>query len=132
MDDITPYIVFSIIALVIGAQLYIRHKAMQVRGQPASILHSLFPDLPSKGKALVFCHSPGCAPCRAMLPHIRDLAENHPGVYTLDISQHLDLAKTVGIRATPTTLLIRDGRISQVLVGQKKPTALRRFLEEKA
>ncbi len=127
--DATPFIVFGIIVLVLGAQLYIRHKAMQARGQSVSVLQRVFPDLPSKQRALVFCHSPGCVPCKAMLPQITVLAQSHPHVYTLDISQHLDLAKEIGIRATPTTLLIEDGSISQVLVGQKKPRLLQDFLE---
>ncbi len=127
--DTTPFIVFGIIALVFGAQLFIRHKAMQARGQSVSALHRVFPDLPAEERALVFCHSPGCAPCKAMLPQITGLAQSHPHVYTLDISQHLDLAKEIGIRATPTTLLIEDGSISQVLVGQKKPRLLQDFLE---
>jgi thiol-disulfide isomerase/thioredoxin len=127
--DTTPYIVFGIIALIIGAQLLIRHKAMQARGQSISVLKTLFPALPAEGRALVFCHSPGCPPCKAMLPHISELAETHQQVYSLDISKHMDLAKEVGIRATPTTLLIENGQVSQVLVGQKKPSVLRNFLE---
>ena len=127
--DATPVIVSGIIVLVFGAQFYIRHKAMRARGQSVSILHRVFPDLPPVERALVFCHSPGCSPCKAMLPQITDLARSHPHVYTLDISQHLDLAKEIGIRATPTTLLIQDGAVSQVLVGQKKSGLLRDFLE---
>ena len=129
MRDATPFIVFGIIALVFGIQLYIRHKAMQAKGQSVSVLHSLFPDFPSEKRALVFCHSPGCAPCKAMLPQISGLAQSHPHVYTLDISQHLDLAKEIGIRATPTILLIEGGAVSQVLIGQKKPELLQDFLE---
>ena len=125
----TPFIVFGIIALVFGAQLYIRHKAMQARGQSISVLHRVFPDLPPEERALIFCHSPGCPPCKAMLAQITGLAQSHPYVYTLDISQHLDLAKEIGIRATPTILLIEGGTISQVLVGQKKPGLLQDFLE---
>ena len=131
MGDTTPYIVFGIIALVIGAQLLLRHKAMQAKGQSISVLSRLFPDLPAEGRALVFCHSPGCPPCKAMLPHVSELAETHPQVYSLDISEHMDLAREVGIRATPTTLLIEDGQVSRVLVGQKKPSVLRNFLEHK-
>ncbi|WP_457674995.1 thioredoxin family protein [Thiolapillus sp.] len=127
--DITPFIVFGIIALIIGAQLLLRHKAMQARGSDASPLQQLFPDLPRRGRALVFCHSPGCPPCRTMLPQIEVLADDFGQVYSLDISEHLDLAKEMGIRATPTTLLIRDGKIEQVLVGQKNPKSLRAFLE---
>ncbi len=129
--DATPYIVFGIIVLVFGAQFYIRHKAMQAKGQSASVLHRLFPNLPSEERALVFCHSPGCAPCKAMLPQISSLAQSHSHVYIMDISQHLDLAKEIGIRATPTTLLIEDGSINQVLIGQKKPRLLQDFLEGK-
>ncbi len=128
--DTTPFIVFGIIVLVIGAQLVIHHKARQARGSSASPLRQLFPDLPSRGRALVFCHTPGCPPCRAMLPTVDNLANDHAHVYKLDISTQLELAGKLGIRATPTTLLIEDGKISRVLVGQKKPAALREFLEE--
>ncbi|WP_456373533.1 thioredoxin family protein [Thiolapillus sp.] len=131
MNDISPYIVFAILAMVIGAQLLIRRKALQARGKSIHALNRLFPNLPAQGRALVFCHSPGCPPCKAMQPHIDHLAEVLPHVYSLDISRHTDLARAIGIRATPTTLLIEDGRVSQVLIGQKKPAVLQNFLEYK-
>ncbi len=131
MNDISPYIVFAILAMVIGAQLLIRRKALQARGKSIHALNRLFPNLPAQGRALVFCHSPGCPPCKAMQPHIDHLAGISPHVYALDVSRHTDLAREIGIRATPTTLLIEDGRVSQVLIGQKKPAVLQNFLEHK-
>ncbi|HID45900.1 MAG TPA: thioredoxin [Chromatiaceae bacterium] len=126
--DWTPVIVLSLVIAVIGAQLLIRYKALQAKGRSAAPLQNAIPDLNTQETSLVFCYSPGCAPCKTMIPAIDELAANNNNVHKLDISQHMDLAREIGIRATPTTLLIERGNITQVLLGAKTLKNLREQL----
>jgi len=88
------------------------------------------PDLEEEGVGLIYCFNPTCGPCKRMAPTIDLIAQHATNVHKLDISQHTEIAKIIGIRGTPTTLLIKDGIICQVLLGVKKPDALNKLLEE--
>jgi len=129
MDDWTPIIVLSLVAAVIGLQLLWRHKALQSKGQSTAALKQAIPQLDEQAPGLVFCYSPSCAPCRNMLPAIDELAADHPNIHKLDISEHMALAREIGIRATPTTLLTGKGSISRVILGAKSPSSLRKLLD---
>jgi thiol-disulfide isomerase/thioredoxin len=62
---------------------------------------------------LVQFSSAFCAPCRATRVLLSRIAEDLEGVthYDLDAESHLDLVRELGIRRTPTTLVLdADGR----------------------
>lgn len=126
--DMTPFIVLSLVAVAIGLQLFLRHKALRSKGQSATLLKSALPDLNMQETSLVYCFSPTCGPCKAMLPAIDELATDHPNVHKLDITRHTELARDIGIRATPTTLLIEDGKISDIMLGTKNLKHLRKLM----
>ena len=100
--------------------LFVQLRSHKLKGRPASALITLFPELEGKGQAyLVFCHSGSCAPCRAMKPDVDALKEETNRVFKLDLSKHSHMALELGIRAVPTTLVIKDGVISQSVLGKK-------------
>jgi len=129
MEDWTPVIVLSVVAMVIGLQLFWRHKALQSKGHSTSALKKALPELDEQAAGLVFCYSPSCAPCKRMLPAIDELAAQTPNIHKLDISQHMDLAREIGIRATPTTLLIDKGSVRRVILGAKNLSSLRKMMD---
>jgi len=49
-----------------------------------------------------------CAPCRATARVLRDLAGREPGVvhHELDVEEHLDLVRELGVLKTPTVLVL--------------------------
>lgn len=126
--DWTAVIVLSLVAAVIGIQLYFRRQALKSKGQPVTPLKSAIPELNEQETCLVFCYSPSCGSCKSMLPAIDELAANDHNVHKLDISQHMDLAREIGIRATPTTLLIENGVVSRVVLGAKSLNSLRKLM----
>jgi thioredoxin 1 len=71
------------------------------------------------GSVVYYFHSPVCAACRAMNPAIEALARRHPRVVKVDISRDPSLARQLGVRATPTTLLVVDGEVREVWLGAK-------------
>ncbi|MFD6178143.1 MULTISPECIES: thioredoxin family protein [unclassified Isoptericola] len=49
-----------------------------------------------------------CAPCRATARVLRDVAAREPGVvhHELDVEEHLDLVRELGVLKTPTVLVL--------------------------
>lgn len=74
--------------------------------------------------ALLYFFSPTCGPCRAMTPHVKALAEERDDVFLIDVSADVDLAMALGVRATPTVLVLKDGKLAASRVGALTPSAL--------
>lgn len=61
-----------------------------------------------------------CAPCRAIAPHLEDLATKYAGqaiVGKLNVDEESQTAGALGIRALPTLLLFKNGQVAEQLVG---------------
>jgi thioredoxin 1 len=79
---------------------------------------------------LIYFYSANCGPCRAMTPIIDRLAENHDKVMKVDIAQDPNAAREYGIRATPTTILVKGHVIKEVMLGAKSQRTLEQLLAE--
>lgn len=61
-----------------------------------------------------------CAPCRAIAPHVADLANQYQGqvkVGKLNVDEQPNTASHLGIRALPTLLLFKNGQVVEQVVG---------------
>ncbi len=125
--DPTAIIVLGFLALFFGWMLLNHRQAQKTVGASASSLEPVFPGISRQERALVFCYSPNCPPCKTMQPAIRELAANHDNVYELNLATHPTAARTMGIRATPTLLVVIQGQVAEVLVGAKTPAFLRKL-----
>ncbi len=67
-----------------------------------------------------------CAPCRAITPIVKDLAEKFGGeivVAKMDIDEnHLTPGK-FGVRAIPTVLAFKDGTVVEQITGARPKSA---------
>ncbi len=116
-------------ALIAALYLWSHLSARQMRGRPVSALREAIPELgDARGRVVVYCYSEHCAPCRQMAPHIDALRARHGQVFKLDVMRHLEAARGLGVRATPTTLLIEDGRVVKALLGPGAIRSVRTFL----
>lgn len=128
----THLAIYAIVGLTVTwlaylGYMWIASKAME--GQPAPELANAIPGLGSaQGPALVYCYSPNCGPCRHMSPLIDQLAASGKPVFKIDIADHVELARQLGVRATPTILLVRDGVIEKSLLGEKRLSELQALL----
>lgn len=111
----------AVVCLLLGlvvAQWWLKRKAKGLVGTPVP---ALTPDidacLQEHGRALLYFYSPSCGPCRKMAPLIDAAAERHGKVFKFDVSQSLDIARKLGVMATPTTILISGSRISHIDLG---------------
>ncbi|OWM75995.1 thioredoxin H2-like [Punica granatum] len=63
-----------------------------------------------------------CGPCKLMEPMINDLATKCTDIefIKIDVDELEDVAKTFGVEAMPTFLLIKNGIVVDKVVGAKK------------
>ncbi len=116
----------GILLAVVGfgaLQLGIRRFASRNVGKPAPYL----PGIDLSGSTVLWFHSPGCAPCRAMKPLIDGFVD-HGSVLSIDVSVQPEVAMAFGILGTPSLVRVRNGQIDAVHTGAMSPGALDAFV----
>lgn len=78
-------------------------------------------------KLLIYFYSPNCSACKTITPVIEEFRKTNPSVYSVDLSKNFELGRQFGIMATPTTLIIENQVVKDVLIGSRS----RHQLEEK-
>lgn len=113
--------VLVVIAVVAAFQVLTVVRAKRMRGRPIDQLPPAAAALlDGRGDVLVYFYSPTCAPCRAMTPAVDAVAADHPRrIVKVDVSTQPDAAVAFGLRATPTLVRVRGGRIDNVYLGAK-------------
>jgi hypothetical protein len=108
-----------------GTLLARRARARQV-GAEVGAMPAPF-DTAVQGDTLLWFHSASCAPCRAMRADAEALAADgrlHP----IDVTEHLDVARSLSVMSTPTTIHVREGRVVEVRTGALPRAELERML----
>lgn len=115
--------IYAVLGLAVTWALYVLYMNVATRaaeGRPADVLMPLFPELGAHlGRALVYCYSPQCGPCRAMSREVDALVANGAPIFKLNIAEHRGVARDLGIRATPTLILVEEGVIARMVLGVK-------------
>ncbi len=123
---------FVALAVVLGLSTTVgvvhRRRQGQLRATPpgADDLRELIRTLggtPGDRATLLQFSSAFCAPCRATKRILTEVSEMVDGVTHLEIDaeQHLDVVRRLGIRKTPTTLVLDDrGRVITRAAGQPR------------
>ena len=73
-----------------------------------------------------------CAPCRAMESTFEKLAENYSGQFNfvkVNVDEDPELAAKFGIRSIPTLILVKDGKVTDQLIGARPYGELAKVLE---
>lgn len=112
------------VALLMGLNLLSVWFSRRKIGQPAPAM----PGAPSVEKALYYFYSPSCGPCRAMTPVVKAMASEDPRVRAVDVSHDPEVAMRFGVMATPTVVLVAEGRIADVVVGPQGADRLRALI----
>lgn len=126
------YFAIALVVLVLVFAIFQRgllRKARKLEGGEAPYLEpAISRRLQERGKVLLYFYSPGCAPCRAMSPHIERAAARHDNIFRFDVRESLDLARSLGVMGTPTTVLIAGGQIAKIAPGFLAEQALEELL----
>ena len=124
-------VVYAVLGLCVTWALYIVYMTVATRsaeGRSAEPLYRLFPELAEGHRALVYCYSPMCGPCRPMSREVDSLINDGERVFKLDITQYPAISQELGIRATPTLILVEDGSIARMVLGVKMAEFMRALL----
>lgn len=127
-------LIYAVLGLAATWIIYIGYMYLATRsseGRSAEPLASCFPSIDRQaGKALVYCFSPSCRPCRPMSAEVDALIDEGEPLFKLDISQHPEVAREFGIRATPTLMVIDDQVVSRMVLGVKTKHFMRDLLRK--
>ncbi|MBN1197569.1 MAG: thioredoxin family protein [Candidatus Aminicenantes bacterium] len=125
-------IIVTLAVFITSVQVWAHRKARRMRGKPAPPLEIIPGWSPSPGKpVLIYFHAPGCRACRTMTPLVRELQRERNDVYMLNAAEEKAAARAFGVMATPATVRVRDGRITDVILGPRQRSDLLRLLQEK-
>ncbi len=74
-----------------------------------------------------------CGPCKAIAPHVDELATQYKGkvkVAKMDVDQHQQVPQQYGIRSIPTLLVFKGGRVVDTIVGAVSKSKLEDSLKK--
>ena len=118
-------ILAAVVAFLLTMQLRTLRASRKLAGRPAPEGTHHDP----RGMIYYF-HHPRCGPCRQMGPAIDKVAAPHPGqVVKINAAEDMASARAFGIAATPTTLLVKDGRIADVILGARSARKIEALLQ---
>ena len=84
------------------------------------------------GDRMIYFYSPSCGPCRSMTPIVDRLAQESDRVVKVDIQRDPETAHAFHVRATPTTILVKQQRVLDVVLGAKTEKQLQDLLKQVA
>lgn len=108
--NILLYGLLSALALVALFQAYLWYSTKRIQGKAAPISSG-------SGRHLYYFFSPRCGACKNVTPVIDRISQRHENVHKVDVSMDANRAMAFGVRATPTLMMVEDGRISRVMLG---------------
>ena len=125
--SIVVIVVLALAAIQLAFRLAAGRGASRVRGRPLPD-DPLFAVHRERPAFLIYFFSPRCAACRRMFAVLRRIADRGYPLVEVDVSRHAGSAKALGVLATPTTIVVRDGLVFDSLIGTQSEAVLAQAL----
>ncbi|MBN2724146.1 MAG: thioredoxin family protein [Deltaproteobacteria bacterium] len=128
---IIVYILLGIFALFMIIQIMTVMKIKGQKGKPAPALMGKMGKIIESGeKSLFYFYAPRCNACAKMTPWMKQFEKDKENVFVIDLSSDLNTARSFGVLATPTTIIIKDKIIQDVLLGPYTESTIAEILEK--
>ncbi len=125
------YGILAVVVLFFLLQYLMVLKMRLKKGKPAPELEGRYAKASRDGKAALFYfYSDGCGACRPMTPIFEELVKKRKDVFKVDITKDMATARKFGVMGTPSTVLVRDGKIAEFLVGPQSRERIGELLPE--
>jgi thiol-disulfide isomerase/thioredoxin len=119
----------GVVILVFGIQLIVAIQARKQRGRLLrAVKGPLGEAITSGDRILAYFYSPLCTESRTQTPIIDALSREYEGIFKVNVAEDFEIARAIGVRTTPTTVIIEGGAIRTFLVGPHGESALREAL----
>ena len=99
-------------------QIYPLLKIKSAQGKHAPALNSILSEDQQKHpQILLYFMSPHCGMCRNITPIVDKLATQRTDILRVDLYENMEIARDLGVIATPAFVLLQDGVIEKVKLG---------------
>lgn len=114
------FILLIVTFLALAFKVYVVWRGKKMVGEQVKDLE----------EGIVYFFSERCGACKRMEKEIEELEKNWK-VVRVDVfsPEGYEKAKALGVMATPTTLLVKRGRIIKVLVGVQKAEKIKDMMK---
>jgi len=130
MDNIGLIVITALAVMFVTPYLYMKVSAARAVGKsvPIGTLKVAAGSNLNDPYYLYFM-SQNCSSCKKMTPVIDQLNLVDPGIVIIDISQSPEQAHNFHVYGTPTLMVIKQGRINKVKLGNLKERKIKQFLD---
>jgi len=121
-------IILGMVSLVVLMQVAVARRVRAMQGKAVPVLPGgTGGRIQRLDRALVYFFSPSCGACRAITPRVRELEAKNEAVFAVDVMTDMELARALGVMATPSTVEIEGGKVVGYHVGAIPPAVFARF-----
>lgn len=121
--------VVILVGLLILYYLSVLISGWHQKGKLISGINGIEIDEKSNWQVYYF-YSPTCGACRGITPWLQEQVKKHPAIHCVDVAAQIEIARSFNVRATPTAILVENGKISRVLLGTGLLNKLKAFITE--
>ena len=121
-----------IIFVFVGLRFLMQKRAQRSKGKEVNI--SIFDDkiknLLTSEKSILYFFTPTCGACKSQTPIIDKLETETNAVGKIDLSVNRNAAAEFGIMGTPSTAIMSGNIITEIFIGLKQESFLKRKFDE--